>query len=330
MAPACGTRRVGEPAPQLNAYAVRTTDRTYFLTYVRVANATPETRLAINHHHVPQVYLQAWCDGPKLVSYLRLPPHGSLSRKRFSPKLILRAPDLNTIPELANANGLKGNDLEQLLAATIDGTFANIRAASREIAGLVHDEELRQQLSWAMRVFSARAPARLTGAERIVAEVIGEQAENIRRMMAQAPDGANELSTFLHPDRPRATALATLASVITTTNGERMGWLNGDIYLISAEAARGALDYLGAGEFVTFDDPVLQWEMGPYGMLASFAVSPEQFLVMVERGRTLSLEDAWDAVLRHCVGAIGHRRQLISRTELRGIMLDRVGTLLWP
>ena len=138
---------------------------------------------------------------------------------------------------------------------------------------------------------------------------------------ANTPAMRAELGSFLDERRPRTTALAAVAAVVARDLPRDLPWLEGDLYVLSAKECAAYLRAAGAGEFVTFEDPVVEWETGKSDLLASFAASAETLVLLVARGRPWTPGDSLAAALRHALLVPPHRESLLCRTLATGALL---------
>jgi hypothetical protein len=284
---------------------------------------------AMDHHYVPQVYLRQWCEAGRLLRYRRVGPQARLECTAQAPKSIAFEVDLYRVPDGGVANSFRGHELEGMLASDVDAKLAGIVAASRVVSGRVESADLTRDIAWLMRTFVGRSPAtlaRLTGG----AEAFIERQRMVIEAMlsrAETPAMRSELQSFLDPRRPRTTALAALAAVVARELPADLRWLEGDLYVASASVCAPYLQALGAGEFVTFDDPVVEWETDKSDLLASFTASPDVLVLIVAPGRPWTAEDSVAAVIRHTLLVAPHRQSLLCRTKASGKLLDAAAHL---
>ena len=276
-----------------------------------------------NHHYLPQVYLRQWCNGAHLLRYRRVGSRARLEARWKAPRSIAFEPDLYTVPNGGVANQLQGNELETTLAVACDQRLPRVVAAASQVSGLVANAAVAQDVLWLMKTFVARSPgtvARFAGA---VSALLDAHRSTIEKMIERAntPAMRAELGSFLDERRPRTTALAAVAAVVARDLPRDLPWLEGDLYVLSAKECAAYLRAAGAGEFVTFEDPVVEWETGKSDLLASFAASAETLVLLVARGRPWTPGDSLAAALRHALLVPPHRESLLCRTLATGALL---------
>lgn len=127
---------------------------------------------------------------------------------------------------------------------------------------------------------------------------------------------------------PAVAARAAVAAAATNDLPNDLRWLVGDIHLIQLADVVEAVRRLGAGEFVTFEDPVVEWSGNSFGLKASFTLSPTTMVLLVEPAVPLSPENVLGAVCRHALAALPYRQTLICRTEPTGALLEAAGRLV--
>ncbi len=254
-----------------------------------------------DHHYVPQVYLRQWCVRGRLLRYRRVGPTSKLVVDQKSPKRIAFQTDLYTLPAGGVANGLSGRQIESTLASTVDQRLKDIVERASSSCGRVSDKTLEKELSWLMQTFSARSPTSIERVEAGVAQFIDGQRATIETLVARAnlQSTRDQLRGFQDPRRPKVAALAGIAAVALGDVPSRLDWLDGDVHVLRAVEVQELLRGIGAGEFVTFEDPVVEWESSPGGPVASFALSPAALLVLLPRGRQPTLTDYCEIALRH-------------------------------
>lgn len=280
-------------------------------------------------HYLPQVYLRQWCLEGRLWRYRRMGPQQRLVPDRKTPRTIAFEPDLYTIPVGGMANGLTGQGVEALLAQTIDSRFGAIAARTSTLDGKVVDPRDEADLVWLLQTFVARGRGTLRRVEAGMGEVIEGYRPMIESMMQRANQqkSRDELRSYLDYRMPRVAALAGLAAILGKHVPADLRWLDGDIHIIQSTHFQELLRAIGAGEFVTFEAPVVEWESNPVGLRASFSMSPERLLVVFERGCQPAEAEYWDAVFRHHIATIKHREGLICRSQVFGVLLSAAAEL---
>ena len=273
-----------------------------------------------DHHFLPQVYLRQWCVGPTLRRYRCVGPQRRLEERRQSPRTFAYEPGLYAVPAGASANGLTGNGLEDRFALEVDQRLANVVAAVSAFRGHVSDDSVAKEIIWLMRTFQARSPDTIARLEKGASDFLVANAQLIEHMMTRAnsPSTRDELRSYLDSRRPAATARAGVDAVVTNDLPADLGWLDGDVYALPADAFRPVLEALGAGEFVTFEHPVVEWDANPHAFVATFAASPDTLVLVVERGHQLTLDACASAVLDHTLRPLPHRESLLCRTPAVG------------
>lgn len=286
-----------------------------------------------DHHFLPRVYLRQWCDGGgRLLRYRRIGPAAKLERQSKVPKEIAYARDLYALPEGGVANELTGNGLENLLAREVDEKIAGVVARIPARSGRISDPSLIEDLRWLMVTFAVRSPSAIQRGEDAAREVATQHSEAIGRMLdrARTEEGRAKLRSYQDERMPSMAARAGVAAFIKRDAPGTAPWLDGDTHVVAVAEMQPVLEVLGAGEFTTFEDPVVVWESNsPYGLLATFAASPAALVVIVVAGTSIGLEQYADAARLHWVGPLPHRQSLISRTPIAGAALERA-TLLRP
>ncbi len=279
-----------------------------------------------DQHYMPKAYLRQWCDSGKLVLYRRLarPPKVLVDRK--SPKSIAHAPDLYRLPSNTTANGRTDNDIENLLGDKVDQRIA---AIARGVAACTDKIEgsLASNVVWLMKTFIARSPKTLAKMEAAAAKSVAANSELIDSSLARAPD-VPELRQLKDARMPRVAARAALVTAVEVADLLRpWGWLEGDVHVLHAAEFANELNNIGAGEFVTFEDPVIEWGANSSGFVASFALSPDLLIVVEPRGSAISREQYATIVRNHLLDPIPYRQNLICRSETKELYA-RAGQLL--
>ena len=281
------------------------------------------------HHFLPQTYLAEWCDASgRVLRYIRVGPDRHLHSRRVPPRSIGFDKDLNTLPTGGRANGMTGDDLEHVLAATVDQRIPALRDRTRSVAGQVTDADLERDLLWLVSTFHARHPNQIRGVERQLADVQAEYADRLDYWMnrANTDKARSELATYRDP---RYGALAAQAGVKEIIEGAvpLVGDLKGRVHVVWAEHHATALGNVGAEEFVTFGDAVVGWDANAKAAKVAFALSPERLLVIIEDDRFLSAADEAELVLTHAIAPISSRDLLIARSPVRGNLLAHLEAL---
>jgi hypothetical protein len=285
----------------------------------------------MRQHHVPQVYLQQWRGADAnglLYRYCRVGPPGApeLRCERRSPKEICWRHDLYSLPNGGIANGKTGNDLEALLAAAVDQAIPDLVAVVTGRSGLL-EPALGDRIRWLMQTFVARDPEMLAELESEMVDWAAQHESMIRRTLANAltPTVAAELNQYLDPRMPPVAARAGLAGIVEAEQRPMRGWLEGQVRVLRRSDLRPVLDAIGLDHFPTFEDPVVQWEANASGLIASFSVSPDALVLVLEDAR----QAGWDVVLRHLVSTLRHRQFAICRTRAaQGLWLREAENLL--
>jgi hypothetical protein len=283
-----------------------------------------------DQHHLPQVYLRQWCtaDGVLRYRYVGKPPR--LEQRRKSPKSIMHDPDLYRLPENTEANSRTGNDLEEKLATKVDQRVQEIVARAEAVSGHVVDVTLADDLRWLMQTFVIRSPNTLAKQEAAAEESMKRNEALIDRMIERAPGEEVKAKFRQYKDArmPTVAARAALASGIEEHLLRREGWLEGDVHVVPSKSVRSALDAIGAGEFVTFEDPVVEWGESPAGIVASFSLSPLLLLVIVKRGTPMSAATYADVTMKHNIKPLAYRRALLCKTSATGKLEAAAATLM--
>lgn len=104
-------------------------------------------------------------------------------------------------------------------------------------------------------------------------------------------------------------------------------WLDGAVHVLHLDPIANAIRSAGAGEFVTFEDPVVAWDSGPVGLIASFSMSPTALVLVTTRDTRVAVRDYPDAALRHLLKPESFRENVICRTKLSRRVLAAAGNL---
>lgn len=282
-------------------------------------------------HYLPQAYLRQWCAGDRLLRYRRVGPAGKLEQQRRSPKSVCFRPDLYTLPQGGIANGLTEAMLERFLGARVDNEIRAIVESVSALSGRVIDRSAEQAIIWLLQTFEARDPRTIQRAESGVQQIIETRATPMIARFKERANGAplpDEILSLADPRRPGVTVRAAIAAVVAKDHPGQAAWLDGDVHVVQASAVRTRLQEIGAGEFVTFDPPVIQWESGSVGLMASFALSPSALVLLFERGKEVTTAAYELAAERHVLVPLKFRDTLISRTEVTGRLLAAAGGLV--
>jgi hypothetical protein len=214
------------------------------------------------------------------------------------------------------ANQHRGNELESTLASDVDEKLPRIVEAAAQVSGQVTDATLAGDLAWLMKTFVVRSPATLDRLADGTSTFVEQHRLTIESMLerAQTQTMGDELRSYLDARRPRTTAPAAVAAIVARDLPADLPWLEGDAYVASARECMPYLQEAGAGEFVTFNQPVVEWETGKSDLLASFAASPEVLVLLVKRGRPWTPDDSVAAAVRHTLLVIPHQDALLCRT----------------
>jgi hypothetical protein len=278
-------------------------------------------------HYNPRTYLQQWCSGHTLLEYRRVGPHARLDCKAKSPRSIAFERGLYTLPEGGVANGMTGTDLESRLARDVDEHIGEVVASVSAVSGLLSDPGKVESVRWLMKTFIARSPGAIRRVEDGIAAIQESQRPLLERMLGRAlqPSSRDQIRSFGDPRMPQVAARAGTAAVVASDLPNDEQWLQGDVHIVRVEDVQHRLTTMGAGEFVTFDQPVVEWESH---LVASLSLSPVLLALLVERGTPLTRSQYEDAVERHILRPLSHRRSLYCRTKATGELLAAAGTLI--
>lgn len=275
-------------------------------------------------HFLPQSYLRQWRgDDGKLVRYRMLTSPAKLLSDRKAPKGIAYEMDLYTLPDGGTSNGRIANEIEGILGETVDEPFAAVARLVATCSGELADRSLADRIVWLMRTFAARNPKSLGRIERGVAGFVADMRPQIDRLVERAGTAAmrQELLGFVSPNFPRVAARAGLVATVEASLPRTLSWLEGDVRLLKADDFGSELSALGAAEFVTFDDPVVEWDTNASGIAASFSLSPEVLVVVTAKGVCLSRAQCAALVHRHLLCPLRLREMLICRHAATGRLL---------
>jgi hypothetical protein len=280
-----------------------------------------------DQHYLPQGYLRPWCVDTHLLRYRRVGPNGKLVVDSKAPKSVAFEVDLYTLPPGTEANGLTGSQLESTLAATVDDRIVALRKSVSALSRRITDDVLGRDLIWLMQIFIARSPRAIKRGEDGVAEFLTAQQAAIAAMMQRAKlqSSRDELRKYQDERMPHVAVLAGVATVAQRDTPK--GWLDGDVHIVRAEEVQDRLHAIGAGEFVTFEDPVVEWESPPFGLIASFTLSPEALVLLFRRGSQSTLAEYADISARHSLAPLRGRENLICRTRVTGALLAAASEL---
>jgi hypothetical protein len=253
-----------------------------------------------------------------------------LETKAKTPASIAHEPDLYRLPDNSTANDRNGNDLEAELGAKVDQRIASIVARASGVSGHVLDQTLERDLVWLMKTFIARGPQTISKQEATVAESLKRNEGLLDHLLerAQTPEMRAHIRQYKDARMPKVAARAALALAIEGDILRREGWLEGDVHIVHAQDVRQTLDEIGAGEFVTFENPVVEWDASPFGLVATFSLSPTLLLLIVNRGSTIALVDYSDVVAKHNLKPLSTRRSMICRTVVSGKLAAAASTLM--
>lgn len=283
----------------------------------------------MKQHYVPEVYLRQWCDSDgHLIRYCRVGAPGApnLRYEKKVPKGICWEDDLYSLPSGGIANGLSGDDIENLLARKVEQAILSIASAAGRHSGPI-EPPLADQVKWLMQTFVARSPSALTALEADMVDWTAQHEPLIRRALATANthEARQELSQYLDARFPPVAARAGLAGIVSLERVPMRGWYEGKVCLVHAAVVSSILSALGIDHFPTFDEPVVQWESNANGLLASLSISPSSVGLVLEPQAT----PRWQAVFSHVVSALRHRQLAICRTQVReGLWLSAAQELI--
>jgi len=272
--------------------------------------------MAQRQHYLPQVYLRQWCDGPRLVLYRRVGPAAKLERRWSAPRSVAAEPDLYTLPQGGSANGLTGDGLESKLASEVDAKLSGIAERVAPLSGRV-GEPLRDELIWLMQTFAARSPTSIRRVEHGAEQLLEEHREWLREMhdRALSADVRERLKQFLDARMPLVQARAALAAIVDDdTPGEVAQWLRGDVHVVASSDVLLALRSLGLRGFITFEDPVIEWDGDEGAPIATFALNPSVLLVVTSLGTPVA--DVENVVRHHCLAPLAWKRSVIVPHEV--------------
>jgi hypothetical protein len=250
-------------------------------------------------------------------------PSARLEWKRKAPKEVAYETDIYTLPPGGVANGLTGDQLEATLASEVDARFTSMVATVPVQSGIVGDVTVERNIKWLMKTFAARSPESIRRVERGLAEFVSANAAVIDKLMTRASTQASreDLSKYRDARLPMVAARAGAASVVTGDLPRDLRWLDGELHVVRAEHVRSSLTSIGAGEFATFEDPVVVWDRNDVGVVASFALSPTAMMLVVEVGRCLVPAEYAHTAVQHCLAPLMFRQSLFCRTEAAGTLL---------
>jgi uncharacterized protein DUF4238 len=267
----------------------------------------------MKQHFVPEVYLRQWCDEEGyLIRYRRVGPPDApqLRPDRKVPKGICWERDLYSLPEGGIANGMTGDEIEHLLSKKVEQTIESIVTVVGDRSGPL-EPAVGDQVTWLMQTFVARAPSSLAASESGVAAFVVENEARIRQTLARAvtPTIKAELSQYFDPRFPAVAARAALAGIVGAQPEPMRGWFGGIVHVLHAAAVRRMLNVVGLSAFPTFENPVVQWEDNPAGLVASFSLSPNVLAFVIQNGG----ECGWEQALRHIMMPLSYRQSAICR-----------------
>jgi hypothetical protein len=239
-----------------------------------------------------------------------------LRADRKAPKEICWEHNLYSLPMGGVANGMTGDELETLLSTEVEND--DITAIVAAIGGHtgVLQPALGERVQWLMHTFVARSRSGLAAVQSNMAAWAAQHESMIRQMLARAitPEMQAELRTYIDPRMPSVAARAKLAAVVATEQRPTPGWYEGPVQVrvIQAASIEPMLATLGLDHFPTFDEPVVEWEANPRGVVASFALSPDALALVVEQA---SADDDWRLAATHVMSALPHRQFVICRNK---------------
>lgn len=245
---------------------------------------------------------------------------------RKSPRSIAAEFDLYTLPEGGKANGYTGDDLELELSRQVDQRIPGICVgASQAVGGHVSDQALERDIVWLMKTFVARSPMTLARQEAAVVDTMAKHRGTIERMLerVQSDELRAEILGFQDPRMPKVAARAGLAVAMSADILRKEGWLEGDVHLVRDVDVKPYLRGIGTEEFVTFEDPVVEWkDDSGFGLIASFSLSPSVLVLIVERGAEVRVENYESVSLHHTLAPLSTRSNLICQTEPTGHLYE--------
>lgn len=262
--------------------------------------------MTARHHYLPRVYLRGWCTNGNLVRYRTAGTPPTLREERVTPESFAFENDLYVLPTGGIANGLEGDQLEKLLANEIEKGFPklldDLRAAG---SGIVTDALLTESVLTFMRVTNARRPEMLRKLADGVANIQFDNREVAERMRAQAitPKSQEELRQLLDPRRGDVTARAMVAALVRGFVPN--GWLAGAVQTVCAADVPGALEAVGVENFTTTDQPLVEWEDGPFA--ASFVLAPDLMAIVLRDAFAEDQDVIGGIVAKHHLRVPKHR-----------------------
>lgn len=274
-----------------------------------------------DHHHLPQTYLRGWCIEETLLRYRRVGPNAKLVRDRRGTRGVAFEPNLYRLPEGGFANGLSGQDVERELANTIDARLPDIVVRAARLSANIAGDELRKDLIWLMQTFVARSPGTVAAVDQTIANFLSEQRDAVERMLERAvlETSRRDLRMLIDERMPRVAALAGVSAVARREAPPT--WFDGEVHVVSAQLVRKELEDTGAGEFVTFEHPVVEWADGPSDLLASLALSADLIVLLFKGGSAVAPSEYGRIAQRHSLAPLRDREILICRTEAKGLLL---------
>lgn len=282
---------------------------------------SPNT-VAQRHHFLPQVYLRQWSRNGLVRRYRRIGPDARLKSERIAPKSIAYERGLYTLPQGGIANGYTGDQIESILARKVDERFPVIVEQSSKLDGIIEDP-LARDILWLIQTFLARGPRSLAQTKTAVAQVVTERRELIERMLSRARTSKvrSKIMQFADPRMPSVHALASLSAVIENKLPGQESWIEGSVVILPLDDVRRQLQIAGLDEFVTFEEPVVEWAEGKGTPLTTIALSPS-ILVAVMPNET-PIDDLPALALRHCILPLEMRESVICSDELANDALYR-------
>ena len=207
------------------------------------------------------------------------------------------------------------NQIESMLARKVDERLPVIVERASNVDGVV-EGPLAGAILWLMQTFLARSPRSLARSEAAVAGVVSEERELIERMLSRArtSKGRSKIAQLADPRMPSVHARAVLTAVIENDLPDQESWMEGRVVILALDDARPWLHGAGLDEFVTFEEPIVEWAEGEAAPLATFALSP-RILAVVTRDEG-AIDNLPALALRHCASPLGARQSVICSHEL--------------
>lgn len=275
------------------------------------------------------MYLRQWSRKGLVRRYRRVGPEARLKPELVSPKSIAYEKGLYTLPKGGIANGHSGDEIESMLARKVDERLSVIVERVSNVDGVI-EGPLAGDILWLMQTFLARSPRSLARSEAAVAGVVSEERELIERMLSRArtSKGRSKIAQLADPRMPSVQARAVLTAVIDNALPDQESWMRGRVVILPLDDVRLRLHGAGLDEFVTFEEPVVEWVESGAAPIATFALSPRILVVVMRDEETI--DDFPALALRHCASPLGARQSVICSHELaagapyRELMADRL------